>query len=241
MQLELNGQLVSEQPNEQLIAQVVGQMRSGDILSLHRPPADFAQVTGSAAKGFMLNVYEDARGANLISARALDAAGITAALAGYLNGAPDWQTHVQWRADAGQQKGARRYVGVGAGLIAFAIFATALAAAMGMTYFSDTPAPLSAGDWLRGFAAITVIAGYIGWLDYFLRALRPRLARRLGAKLGIKVFESSRLYDAGTWETSGGSIGSRLLVYGLDILLLGAGTALPIAAPAVIAFMLFAG
>src|SRR6185295_6021778 len=104
----------------------------------------------------------------------------------------------------------------GIGVIAFAVFTTALLAGMVLSQFSDAPGRPSAGDWLRGFGGVVVISGYIAWLDFFFRRLRPRLAGWLGAHLGISIVESARLHDAGTWDASG-SIGRRLLVFMLDI------------------------
>lgn len=237
MRLVLNDQILSEQPDETAIAQALARMTRGDdVLTLFRPPADFLQAGGSHARGFMLNAYEDAQGTSLSSTRPINTAGVTIVLTRYLGGTQDWRAGVSWRSGAERQSRARPRIG--AGLIAFAIFATAFVAALLIAQFSNAPGRPTGGDWLRGFAGIVVISCYIGWIDFFFRVLRPRLARRLGARLGLRVVESTRLYDAGTWNALGGSIDKRLLVYALDIVVLIAGTLLPLAVPAVIIFLL---
>jgi hypothetical protein len=48
-----------------------------------------------------------------------------------------------------------------------------------------------------------------------------------------------RLYDAGTWDASGGNVGKRALIYALDIFILIFSVMLPIAIPVVMALILF--
>ena len=67
----------------------------------------------------------------------------------------------------------------------------------------------------------------------------PRLADWLGAGLDTSIVESLRLYDAGTWTTSG-SIGKRLLVLILDVGIVIVGVIGPLALPALIALLMFA-
>ena len=54
--------------------------------------------------------------------------------------------------------------------------------------------------------------------------------------MGTRVEESLGPADAGTWRATGGSLGARLLVPALDLLLLLAGVMAPLAVPAVAAF-----
>jgi hypothetical protein len=237
MRLEWNGRLVSDQPAEALIEQTLSHMAPGDTLTLYRPPADFLQASGSQAAGFTLNGYDDTRGTNMTSAFPLNSAGVVAVFVLYLRGAPDWHNQLHWQTAA--DPGARSRWRPGIGLIAFAIFTTALLAGMALSQLSNAPGRPSAGDWLRGFAGIVVISGYIAWLDLFFRSLRPRLADWLGARLGISIAESLQLYDAGTW-TASGSVGKRLLVMLLDIGVVLFGVIGPLALPALIALLIFA-
>lgn len=237
MRLELNGILITQHPDEAAIAQALGQMKRNDVLTLRRPPADFVQVIGAPAKGFTLNVYEDAQGASLSSKnRALRSNTVARALAAYLHGDPNWKAGLAWQSGVEEQ---RRVPGA-AGLIAFAIFGAGFAVAIGVSQMSDTGVRPSGGDWLRGFAGVAALSLYIGWLDFFFAALRPRLADQVGARLGARVAESLDAWDAGTWNASGGRLGRRLLVYGLDFFVLIVGVMAPVAAPAALAFILFA-
>jgi hypothetical protein len=237
MRLEWNGRLVSEQPAEVLIDQTLSQMAPGDTLTLYRPPTNFLQASGSPADGFTLNAYDDAHGTNITSAFPLNSASVVAVFVLYLRGAPDWQNSLHWRSAAEQSARSRWRPGIG--VIAFAIFATALLAGMALSQLSNAPGRPSAGDWLRGFAGIVVISVYIAWLDFFFRKLRPRLADWLGTRLGTSITESLRLYDAGTWTASGG-IGKRLLVLALDIGIVIVGVIGPLALPALVGLLVFA-
>ena len=191
MRLEWNGRLVSSQPAEGLINQTLSQMAPGDTLTLYRPPTDFLQASGSPADGFTLNAYDDTQGASMTSAFPLQSAAVVAVFALYLRGAPDWHNSLHWRSAA--ERSARPRWRPGIGLIAFAIFATALLAGMVMSQLSNAPGRPSAGDWLRGFAGIVIMSGYIAWLEFFFRRLRPRLADWLGARLDTSIVESLRL------------------------------------------------
>jgi hypothetical protein len=238
VRLEWNGRLVSDQPDEARIEQMLSQMAHGDTLTLSHPPADFLQATGSLSGGFTLNAYDDARGTNMICAFPLNGAGVVTVFGRYLRGAPDWHSQLHWQSSV--ERAARRRWRPGIGLIAFTIFTTALIAGMVLSQLSDARGQPSAGDWLRGFVGIVIISGYIAWLDFFFRRLRPHLAGRLGARLGISIAESTRLYDAGTW-TASGSIDKRLLVLLLDIGIIILGVIGPLALPALIALLVFAG
>jgi hypothetical protein len=236
MRLEWNGHLVSDQPDRARIEQALSRMAPGDILTLYRPPTDFLQASGSAATGFTLNAYEDAQGTNMTSAFPLNSAGVIAVFVLYLRGAPDWHSSLRWQSAA--ERSARSRWRPGIGVIAFAIFSTALLAGMLVSQLSDAPGRPSTADWLRGFVGIIVISGYIAWLEFFFRRLRPRIAGWLGASLGISIAESLQLYDAGTW-TASGSFGKRLLVMLLDIGILISGVIGPLALPGLIALLIF--
>jgi hypothetical protein len=238
VRLEWNGRLVSDQPDEARIEHMLSQMAPGDTLTLSYPPANFLQATGSVSGGFTLNAYDEAHGTNMICAFPLNGAGVVAVFGRYLRGAPDWHSQLHWQSSA--ERAARRRWRPGIGLIAFAIFTTALLAGMVLSQLSDARGRPSAGDWLRGFAGIVIMSGYIAWLDFFFRRLRPRLARWLGTHLGVSISESIQLYDAGTW-TASGSIDKRLLVLVLDIGFIILGAIGPLALPALIALLVLAG
>src|SRR5262245_19105188 len=118
MRLELNDRVLSEQPDEAAIAQALARMTRGDdVLTPFRPPADFLQASGSHARGFMLNAYEDAQGTSLSSTRPVNTAGVTIVFTRYQGGAQDWRAGVSWRSEAERQS--RPRLRIGAGLIAF--------------------------------------------------------------------------------------------------------------------------
>jgi hypothetical protein len=206
-----------------------------DVLTASRPPADFLQATGSARDGFLLHAYEDASATTRRTERPLDTRAVTDVVTRYLADVADWDAGVAWRpAPADAPRGLR---GLGLpGAIAFVIFAGAFVVALALGRAAGGP-PATAADWGRGLAAIAILSLYIGWLDVFFRWLRPRAARALGARLGAPVAESLHTLDAGTWTVSGTGAGRRLLVYTLDFALLVLATVLPIAAPAIAAFL----
>jgi hypothetical protein len=240
LQLELNGLLISEHPDIRIISETLSRMHPGSdhMLTLHRPPSDFVQVTGDSNKGFVLNAYEDAKGFNFFSKKLLKTDRVVHILKNYLDANPHWTEGFAWQSgNEKQQKAQRRIPGL-AGLIAFGIFATAYFAA-GVMIWKNQPLGFTWKDYTRGWIGITVIAGYIGWIDFFFSWLRPRLARWLGAKFDLHITESMRLYDAGTWDASGGNVGKRALIYALDIFILIFSVMLPIAIPVVMALILF--
>jgi len=241
MRLELNDTLIAEHPDETAIARALNRMKRDDVLTLRRPPADFVQVIAAPAKGFTLNVYEDARGVSVSSKnRALRSNAVARALAAYMSRDPGWNSGLAWQSGAEEQRRGQRRVPGATGLIAFAVFGVGFAVAMGVSQMSDTGTRPTGGDWLRGFAGVAAISLYIGWLDFFFAALRPRLEDKTGARLGVQVAESLDAWDAGTWNASGARLNRRRLVYGLDFLVLIVGVMVPVAAPALLAFILFA-
>jgi hypothetical protein len=255
MRLELNGKLLSERPDEQSIALALGQMAGDDdVLSLHRPPADFMQAMGSATKGFVLNAYDDTQGTNLVSGkRRLDMA-TTAAMLGRFAEGRDWQAalrgepgeasgkgRVSWQSGAERQRKAEGLMNKPgmAGLIAFSIFAVPFLGVMGVSKLLSSAAPVTWGDLLAGTLAIAGLSLYIGWLDVFFRGLRPGLAEGLGDRLGVKIKESFDYWDAGSWVARGGTRVNRVLVLFLDLFILLAGTMLPFAMIALVLFAIF--
>ncbi len=245
MRLELNGSLVSDHPDEHAIMQALEQLAGpDDVLTLHCPPADFVQATGNPSKGFALNAYDDAQGANLVSdRRSLDIATTAAMLTGFLRGG-DWHTSVpgvRWQSGAKRQDRSEGFMGLpgAAGLIAFAIFAIPFVGVVGILQLLGAQLPLTGGDLLAGTLAIAVMSVYIGWLDFFFHSLRPRLAQRLGSRLGVRIRESFDYWDSGSWVARGGTRTNRVLTMLLDFFILLAGTVLPLGVPAVILFALF--
>ena len=240
LRLELNGSQVPGRADEAAISSALKRMQGGDdMLTLRRPPTDFIQATGSLRDGFALNVYEDANGANLYSTNAaLPATMVAAIFARFLRGEGDWQRGVQWQSGAAQQgKLQRRRPGM-AGLIALGLFGTAYLAAGVLIALGKLPGA-KGSDYAIGWIAIVGLAVYIGWLDVFFSAVRPNLGTWLGKQLGLRVSESFNLLDAGTWTARGGSLARRLIVYVLDLSLLVAATVLPLAIPALLAFLIF--
>jgi hypothetical protein len=214
-------------------------IRGENILTLSRPPADFVQVIGNTLKGFTLNYYDDEKGSNFISKKIREMDSITHVLTAYLKNDPNWSSALSLRSSATRQHKAQRRIPGMAGIIAFGIFGTAYLAA-GIVMWINRPPGFTGRDYALGWVGIAVIAGYIGWINFFFSSIRPRLARSLSAKLGVDISESMNLYDAGTWNAMGGHLGSRLLVYALDIVILLLSLMLPVAIPAVIIFILFA-
>ena len=234
MRLHLNGELVSEEPSAADVGQALHRMTGrDDVLTLSRPPAAFVQATGCPTHGFVLSAYDETRSASRATARRLDTRSAADALSRYLGGDARWGDALSWAAAVPPRP--RGWRSLGAGAIALAIFGGALVAAMIVSEMGDAPGRPTRADWLRGLGAVVALSAYIAWLDGFFRVLRPRVARWLGARMGMRVEESIAPVDAGTWHATGGSLGARLLVPALDLLLLLAGVMAPLAVPAVAA------
>ncbi|MCC7113198.1 MAG: hypothetical protein IT520_02320 [Burkholderiales bacterium] len=72
---------------------------------------------------------------------------------------------------------------------------------------------------------LALLVGYWIWLWAFFRYVRPRIMEAAGRRLGVTVEESLRILDAGTYDTTGdAALGKRGAIWGLDLVVLLAGT-----------------
>ncbi len=246
MRLELNGRVISERPDEAAIAQALAQMNEGgSTLALHRPPADFVQVEGTTSRGFTLNVYEDAQGTNFTSgSRKLDAGTVTAVMARFAAGSPEWRNALQQKKWQSGTKQLQKSQGVNdrpgmIGLIALAVFGIPFVTWAAISGMSGGSAPLTWDDTWKGLITIVFLSSFIAWVDIFFRTIRPKIAQWLGKRLRSNIQESREVYDMGMWDTKDGKPMGRVLIFFLDVAITIVGVVGPLALPAVILFVLF--
>ncbi|MEO8287769.1 MAG: hypothetical protein ABI670_15180 [Chloroflexota bacterium] len=246
MRLELNGKIISEHPDEVVIASALQQMANkGDVLALRRPPADFIQAQGTTSQGFTLNVYEDAEGISFAShPRRLDGSTVAGVMARFAEGSGDWRSEIgstKWQSGDKQQEKAQRVGNIPGviGLIALAVFGIPFVAWATLAGTIGGSTPLTWGDTWKGLVAIVLLSAYVSWIELFFQTIRPSLAERLGKRLRTEVQGSTEAYDMGMWVAPDGTPMNRVLVFFIDVGITIAGVAVPLALPAVVLFVLF--
>src|SRR5687768_10042633 len=91
------------------------------------------------------------------------------------------------------------------GLMAFLIFGCFYTVFAAYSLLVPQPGAPGLRQICIGFVAIAVIAGYMQYLDFFFRRVRPAIARWLGRQFGVTVKEEKFGLASGTWETKGAS------------------------------------
>lgn len=72
---------------------------------------------------------------------------------------------------------------------------------------------------------LALLVGYWIWLWAFFRYVRPRIMEAAARRLGVKVEESLRILDSGTYDTTGeAALAKRGAIWGIDLVVLLAGT-----------------
>lgn len=144
-------------------------------------------------------------------------------LASYLEGTDDWRTAVRWR---------KGLAGRSPFVLIPLVFVLGTAIVLGV---QAATGGLEDGSWdylpnlIVGIAMISLFTMYAA---FFADIVRPRLARRLGARLGIEITESTDIgifSSAGAWQTEDGTPAKRATVTLVDLVVLLVGGIVPIA------------
>lgn len=155
--------------------------------------------------------------------RGVDTAVAHRALASYLEGTDEWRTAVRWR---------KGLAGRSPFVLIPAVFFIGTAIVLGVQAASGG---LDGWSWeylpnlIVGIAMISLFTMYAA---FFADVVRPRLARWLGARLGLEITESTDVgifSSAGAWQTEEGSPAKRATVTLIDLVVLLVGAIVPIA------------
>ena len=255
MNLKVNQKVVSKEPDEEAIRQVITGLppRKKVRLELRGSKGGVLYVVGRPDKGFQL-IWQDSAG-NLQFSRQGDVDGDTAVfiLTLYAQANPEWQALIDWLPPNSSRFVSNNpllkvFSNMPPGVGALLIFGTVYTLFVVYSILVPQPGGFGQGfgfkEILGGFLVIGVIAGYIQYIEFFFSVLRPRMAAWLALRLGVEVREDmsdSRWIGGagpGTWEASGGSAVNRLLLYLLDIVILVIGLVGPIAVVSIGAFLL---
>lgn len=249
MNLKVNQKVVSKEPGEQAIRQVLAALPADKQarVELRRGTGDVLHVVGRPEKGFRL-IWQNQDGNTQMSRRHdvdVDTAVLTLTL--YAQADADWQGLAEWLPPNTYYSNNPILNGLAhmpPGLGALLIFGTVFF--FFAVYALLTSAPgVGLQEIFLGFVFIGALAAYIQYIDLFFRVLRPRLAQWLGSRLGVQIDEDmsdGRWFGgagAGTWDASGGSAGNRLLLHVIDLIVLVGGLIGPVAIVSISAFLIF--
>lgn len=251
MNLKVNRKIVSQEPDERVIREVVAGLPTGKgaVVELRRGRGDVLYVQGRPSTGFRLT-WQDPDGNTQFSRRG-DVDGDTAVLTLtlYAQSDPDWQGLAEWLPPNVYRYHSSNPIlnalaNMPPGLGALLIFGTAFFFFAVYALLTNAPG-VGMQEVLLGFVAIGMLAAYIQYIEVFFSVIRPRLARWLGRQLGVQIEEDmtdGRWFGgagAGTWDASGGSPVNRLLLHVIDIVVLVGGLIGPIAFISIGAFLIF--
>jgi hypothetical protein len=251
MNLKVNRKIVSKEPDERVLRETMAGLPPGKgvVVELRRGRGDVLYAQGRPSTGFRLT-WQDPDGNTQMSRRS-DVDGDTAVLTLilYAQSDPDWQGLADWLPPNVFRYHSRNPIlhmlaNMPPGLGALLIFGTAFFCFA--VYALATNAPgVGVREVLLGFVTIGLIAGYIQYIEFFFSVLRPRLAGWLGPRLGVQIeqdMSDGRWFGgagAGTWDASGGSMGNRLLLHIIDIVVLVGGVIGPVAVVSIGLFLIF--
>lgn len=251
MNLKVNRKIVSNEPDERVIREVVAGLPPGKgaVVELRRGRKDVLYVQGRPSTGFRLT-WQDPDG-NMQFSRRADVDGDTAVLTLtlYAQSDPDWQGLAEWLPPNVYRYHSSNPIlnafgNMPPGLGALLIFGSAFFFFAVYALLTDAPG-VGLQEVLLGFLVIGMLAAYIQYIELFFSVVRPRLARWLGALSGVQVNEDqsdARWFGgagAGTWDAKGGSAINRLLLHIIDIVVLVGGLIGPVAFVSISVFLIF--
>jgi hypothetical protein len=179
------------------------------------------------------------RNFKLTSAKPIDLETMFAVVDNIERDESDWAHAIDWRALR------KPHQGIITGAIAFTVFAIPYLLFAVYAHRNALPG-VESKTLVLGFAAITAVALYITWLDFFFGPIRARAAKWAGRLVGGEVTESYGL-AAGTWQLEASnpdkkehSFVEHLLIGGIDVVVILCGTLLPVAAVAISLYWHFA-
>ncbi|MCL4267682.1 MAG: hypothetical protein KJ069_31205 [Anaerolineae bacterium] len=251
MNLKVNRKIVSQEPDERVIREVMAGLPPGKgvVLELRRGRGDVLYVQGRPSIGFRLT-WQDPDGNTQFSRRG-DVDGDTAVLTLtlYAQSDPDWQGLAEWLPPNVYRYHSTNPIlnalaNMPPGLGALLIFGTAFFCFATYALLADAPG-VGLKEIFLGFITIGLLAAYIQYIEFFFSVLRPRLAQWLSQRLGVQVNEDNsdaRWFGgagAGTWDAKGGSAINRLLLHIIDIVVLIGGLIGPVAVVSISLFLIF--
>ncbi|HRQ41002.1 MAG TPA: hypothetical protein PLD25_24060 [Chloroflexota bacterium] len=251
MNLKVNRKIVSKEPNERVIRETMAGLPPGKgvAVELRRGRGDVLYAQGRPSTGYRLT-WQDPLGNTQFSRRS-DVDGDTAVLTLtlYAQSDPDWQGLADWLPPNVYRYHSTNPVlnalgSMPPGLGALLIFGTAFFFFAVYALLTNAPG-VGLQEVLLGFVAIGMLAAYIQYIEFFFSAIRPWLARWMGALLGVQINEDqsdARWFGgagAGTWDAKGGSAINRLLLHIIDIVVLVVGLIGPVAVVSIGAFLIF--
>lgn len=247
MRLELNGQTVADPVDPATIGPWLRRLPPGDeaIVGLRDDALGaFMEAGGTPGGGFIAQYRHPAGGEALLSKnRQLALSTVATLLASCAAGDRRWRGLVAWEAtDPPRRSGGWSVLGrVPVAVWALLIFGIPYLAVIIPAARRGGPGAPGVGNAVAGGATIVVMAGFIGYLQFFFAVVRPLLMALAGRLLGVGIREGTGgwLSSAGTWDTGDDApIAKTLVVFVLDAAILILGIIGPIAAVTIPLFLL---
>lgn len=197
-------------------AMLAAQGEGGDALFLRRHGDGtfrfrVVEQSGPAAMGHRISVRRD-----------FDAAAARRLLELYAAGDPAWRAGIAWKR--------------GLFDLPVAILAPATLALCAIGYLAVAGATGGLGGWSWRYlpnlvVGLAMMGAVFGYIDWFFRRLRRRLATALGQRLGLRIVEGGRFgffSRPGLWESAEGGAVSEVKIALLDLTILLFGLLVPV-------------
>jgi hypothetical protein len=226
MQLELNGRIISNQPDKINIEQTILNMaEDGSILTLSDGRRAFIQAAGSRSSGFIMTGQDGSGNRQYDQLNAIGTAEVILAFSAFFSGSESWKQTVPPNKPVPKNK-----PGQMSGKSILAILIVIFVVVIGMVGFGMFMSARSGGAVnsaeLAQFVPIAAaIAFYFGWLFFLFSWFRPRLAGWLAQMLNTQVNEN---IISGSWQT--GASWKRIFVVIIEIIVFIPGAFLPLLA-----------
>ncbi len=227
MELELNGRVISKQPNNQIIERTILKMKDeGSILTLSDGRQAFIQAAGSRKNGFIMTGQDSSGQRQYDQLTPVGTAEVVLAFSAFLTGSSLWKETVPKRKTSSKPK-----PGQMSGKSIIVVISVIIIIVLGMVGFGMFMTAHSGGQvassGITQFLPIVVgIALYFGWLLFLFSWFRPRLAGWLSNILNINVSEN---LISGSWHSSG-PIWKKLLIFSIEMAVFIPGALVPLAA-----------
>ena len=191
MQLNLDGRVISNQPNKTLIEQTIISMTGDAILTLQDDQHGFIQTVGSRSKGFIMTGQDSKGKRQLDQLDPVGTADVILAFTAFLNGTEAWKQ--QGPAVKAMPKNKS---GQMSGKSIFTVMIIIFVVVIGMVGFGMFMTARSGGNVATSEVAqfvpiVAAVAIYFGWLFFLFSWFRPRLAGFLTRMLNTVVSEDT--------------------------------------------------
>lgn len=224
MQLNLDGRVISNQPNKTLIEQAILSMTDDAILTLQDDQHGFIQAVGSRSKGFIMT-GQDSRGKRQLDQ--LDPVGpaeVILAFTSFFSGSGAWKqpnppTKAIPKNKPGQMSGKSIFT------IMLVIFIVVIGmVGFGMFMTARSGGNVASSEITQFVPIVAGIAIYFGWLFFLFSWFRPRLTGFLTRTLNTQVSEDS---ISGGLQADG-ALWKRLLVIIIEAIVFIPGALVPL-------------